>query len=185
MTQEPLGRGSAPRSGHRWARRRRLPDDVRAALGLTPADRTLAAGELKDGGWAAGTAAHLLVLDADGTALRRLWSDVDRASFDPAHGVVTVRWVDAGPVLRLRPADPARSRLPQVVRERVEWSVVLGEEVALPGDRSARVAVRRSVDGRLFSQALAGPGVDLDDPAVAALVDAAEHRVRAAAGLTS
>jgi hypothetical protein len=160
-----------------------VPDDVRTTLGLTPSDRTLAAGELKGGGWAAATRAELLVCEEGGTVLRRLWSDVDRASFDPAHGVVTVQWVDAAPALRLRPVDPARSRLPQVVRERVEWSVVLGEEVALPGGRSARVAVRRSVDGALFSQALAGPGVNLDDPAVAAIVDAAENRVRAAAGL--
>ncbi len=167
-----------------WSRRPRLPDDVRERLVLPTGARPLAAGELKDGGWAAATADELLVSPADGEVLRHRWSDVDRASFDPAHGVVTVQWVDASPALRLRPTDPARSRLPQVVRERVEWSVVLGEEVALPGGRSARVAVRRLTDGTMFSQALAGPGVDLDDPSVAALVDAAERHVRAAAGLS-
>jgi hypothetical protein len=168
-----------------WSRRPRLPDDVRERLGLTPAVRTLAAGELTDGGWAAATRDELLVAPADGEVVRRPWSDVDRASFDPGHGVVTVRWVDGAPALRLRAVDPGRSRLPQVVRERVEWSVVLGEEVALPGGRTARVAVRRLTDGTMFSQALAGPGVDLDDPSIAALVDAAEQRIRAAAGLSA
>ncbi|WP_242496339.1 hypothetical protein [Xylanimonas protaetiae] len=161
----------------------RLPDDVRVRLGLGPAERTLAAGELKGGGWAAAVPAALLVAPAEGPVQGRPWSDVDRASFDPQHGLVTVTWVDGTAPLKVRPVDPARSRLPQVVRERVEWSVVLGEEVPLPGGRSARVAVRRSVDGTMFSQVLAGPGVDLDDPAVAPLVDAAERHARAAAGL--
>ncbi|MCL1871881.1 MAG: hypothetical protein FWF90_15910 [Promicromonosporaceae bacterium] len=166
-----------------WSRRPPLPDDVRARLGLAPGEHPLAAGELRSGGWAVATRAELLVPAPDGAAVRRPWSDVDRASFDPTHGVVTVTWVDATPPAKLRPVDPQKSRLPQVVRERVEWSVVLAEEVALPGGRTARVAVRRTVGGPLFSQALAGPGVDLDDPEVARLVDAAEDRVRAAAGV--
>ncbi|ACZ31164.1 hypothetical protein Xcel_2146 [Xylanimonas cellulosilytica DSM 15894] len=166
-----------------WSRRPRLPDDVRERLGIGPAERTLAAGELKDGGWAVAVPASLLVARAEDPVLSRPWSDVDRASFDPRHGIVTVTWVDGAPPLRLRAVDPARSRLPQVVRERVEWSVVLGQEVPLPGGRSARVAVRRSLDGTMFSQVLAGPGVDLDDPTVAPLVDAAEQQARAQVGL--
>ena len=165
-----------------WSRRPPLPADVRAALGLTRADRVLASAPLADGGWAVATQADLLVTRA-GAVLRRPWCDVDRAAFDPAHDVVTVQWVDAEPSLRLRTANSVGTRLPLVVRERVEWSVVLGEEVVLPRGRTAKVAVRRDVDGTLFSQVLAGPGADLDDPDVARLVDAAEQRVRAAVGL--
>jgi hypothetical protein len=97
--------------------------------------------------------------------------------------VLTLDLVDAGASLRLPVTDADRTALPQVVRERVQWSVVLAETVALPGGRQAKVAVRRTPQGGLFSQAVAGPGVDLDDPSVAPLVDAAEARVRGASGL--
>lgn len=164
-----------------WSRRPSLPDDVRRHLDRR--DRVLAVAPLRsDAGWAVATEAELLVVHGD-KAQRRPWCDVDTASFDPRHGVVTVVWVDDAPDLAVRVAEPSKTRLPQVVRERVEWSVVLGEEVPLPEGRSARVAVRRELSGPLFSQVVAGPGVDLDNPEVARLVDAAEQRVRSAAGL--
>ena len=164
-----------------WSRRPSLPDDVRRRLERR--DRVLAAAALHgDAGWAVAAEAEFVVLRG-AEVLRRPWCDVERASFDPRHGVVTVVWVDGAGDLVLRVADAARSRLPQVIRERVEWSIVLGEEVPLPDGRSARVAVRREVSGPLFSQVLADPGVDLDAPDVAGLVDAAEQRVRSAAGL--
>lgn len=158
-----------------------LPDAVRRTLDLPPADKVLAAAELTDGAWAVATRDLLLVSGT--TVLRRPWCDVDRAGFDPEAAVVTVEWVDAASPLLLHLADPSRTALPPTLRERVTWSVVLSETVHLPGGRSARVAVRRSPDGGLFSQALAGAGVDLDDPRVAPLVDAAEERVRGASGL--
>ncbi|MFP3712711.1 hypothetical protein [Puerhibacterium sp. TATVAM-FAB25] len=165
-------------------RRTRLPDDVRAALDLPRGERPLAAGALAPGGWAVATTAELAVVDAGGAVVvRRPWAQVARAAYDPQRQAVTVEWVDRSPDTRLVLPDVDRSALPLVVRERVQWSVVLAEEVALPGGRSARVAVRRAADGTLFSQALAGRGVDLDAPDVAPLVDAAEDRVRAAAGL--
>ncbi|PZR53702.1 hypothetical protein DNL40_06115 [Xylanimonas oleitrophica] len=167
-----------------WSRRPRLPDDVLRRLDLSRADKVLAAAPLGAGGWTVATTAELIVTDAqDAVVVRRPWADVDRAAYDPQREVVTVEWVDAAPDLHVAAVDPERAALPQVVRERVQWSVVLAEDVPLPGDRSARVAVRRTADGTLFSQALAGPGVDLADPQVALLVDAAEGRVRAAAGM--
>jgi hypothetical protein len=168
-----------------FSRRSHLPDDVRARLAIPRGERVLAVAPLTAGGWAVATAAELLVADDAGeVSLRRQWADVDRAAYDPQRSIVTISWVDAVPELRLAAVDPERERLPQVIRERVEWSVVLGEEIPLPGGRFARVAVRRTTAGELFSQALAGPGVDLDDPAVARLVDAAEQRVRSAAGMS-
>ena len=164
-----------------WSRRPSLPDDVRRLLDRR--DRPLAAGALHGaGGWVVATEAELVVVRG-GQVERRPWCDVATASFDPGHAVITVVWVDGASDQRLRLEDAARTRLPQVVRERVEWSVVLGEEIPLPDGRSARVAVRRELAGPLFSQVVAGPGVDLDDPEVARLVDVAEQRVRSAAGL--
>jgi hypothetical protein len=165
-------------------RRGRIPDAVRTSLALPRGERVLAASALTPGGWVVATTAELAVVDAAGAqAVRRPWAEVARAAYDPRGRAITVEWVDRSPGARLALADADRSALPLVVRERVQWSVVLAEEVVLPAGRSARVAVRRTADGTLFSQAIAGHGVDLDAPDVAPLIDAAEDRVRSAAGL--
>lgn len=172
-----------------WFRRSPVPDDIRRALNLTHGERVLAGATLADGAWAVATTADLAVatesLGDQPTVIktRRPWCDVDRASFDPERSVLTVEWVDAEPELRLTLTDPGRTAFPQVLRERVQWSVVLSEIVTLPDGHEVKVAVRRTTDGDLFSQAIAGPGVNLDDPAVAGIVDAAEARVRGAAGM--
>ena len=193
-----------------WFSRPRLPDDVASLLAIAPDERLLAAGALADGGWAAATSArivHVLAARATGSAeperradeedhageaggasssrgvQSRPWHDVDRAKFDPATGLLRITWVDQAPAWRLHPVDPRKSKIPQAVRDRVEASVVHAEELSLPGNRTARVAVRRDADGAMFSQVLAGTGVDLDDPQIVHLIDAAEDRARAAAGL--
>jgi hypothetical protein len=168
-----------------WFRRHSLPDDARRALDVPRGERLLAAAALADGSWAVATTSEIVVVQENpGRVItRRPWCDVDRAAFDPERSTLTVEWVDAEPNLRLALTDPERTPFPQVLRERVQWSVVIAEVVSLPGGREAKVAVRRTTAGELFSQAIAGPGVDLDDPELAPVVDAAEDRVRAAAGL--
>lgn len=147
--------------------------------------------------WAFATRAELLMVSAPGTpsgqgdaespgapsvVVHREWADVDRATYDMESNVIRVHWVDGDEPTPL-PLDGRRSVLPQVLRERVQWSVVLAEPVKLPGGRSARVAVRRRVDGELFSQVIGGDDLDLTDPGIAGAIDAAEARVRNAAGL--
>ncbi|MBD5787964.1 hypothetical protein IF650_17535 [Cellulosimicrobium terreum] len=167
-----------------WFRRPTLPDDVRRALDLGPGDKVLAVAELVDGSWAVATRARLVTCGHDGSqAAARPWADVDRASYSPETSTIAVTWVDGADLLALAIADPRRTALAQTLRERVQSSVVLSETVTLAAGRTARVAVRRDVDGRLFSQVVAEAGVDLDDPEVAARVDAAESRVRSASGL--
>jgi hypothetical protein len=168
-----------------WFRRHSLPDDARRALDVPRGERLLAAAALADGSWAVATTSELVVVHESPARVstRRPWCDVDRAAFDPERSTLTVEWVDAEPNLRLALTDPERTPFPQVLRERVQWSVVIAEVVSLPGGREAKVAVRRTTDGELFSQAIAGPGVDLHDPELGPVVDAAEDRVRAAAGL--
>ncbi|GII98118.1 hypothetical protein CLV28_1454 [Sediminihabitans luteus] len=163
-------------------RRAALPDDVRRVV--PPGDRALAAAALDGGGWVVATRELLCVVhDAADPAVRRAWSDVDRAGFDPREAELTVEWVDGAPPLTLRLASPVSSRVPQVLRERVQSSVVLAEVLTLAHGRRVKVAVRRGRGGTLFSQVQADPGVDLDDPEVLARVDAAEARVRSASGL--
>ncbi|MDO8108073.1 hypothetical protein Q6348_12795 [Isoptericola sp. b441] len=154
-----------------------VPDEVRTALDLDEPALTFAPFE---GGWAVATRSGLHLL-RDGTALHRRWTDVDGASLDGDSGELEIRWVDGTPPARF--VVDAGSRLPRVVHDRVQNSVVLAETVSVPGDRKLRVALRRSADGALFSQVIGNGRVDLSDPAVAQVVDAAEARVREAAGL--
>ncbi|WP_275006447.1 hypothetical protein [Promicromonospora iranensis] len=147
--------------------------------------------------WAFATRAELLMISAPeapagqaddesrgapSVVVHREWADVDRATYDTESNVIRVHWVDGAEPTPL-PLDGRRSVLPQVLRERVQWSVVLAEPVKLPGGGSARVAVRRRVDGELFSQVIGGSDLDLADPDIAGVIDAAEARVRNAAGL--
>lgn len=167
-----------------WFRRPTLPDPVRRSLDVPANDRVLASAELVDGSWAVATRAALVTSDATGAAVSiRPWCEVDRASYAPETATITVSWVDGAAPLALPLADPRRTSLAQTLRERVQSSVVLAETVTLAAGRTARVAVRRDGEGELFSQVVADPGVDLDDPEVAARIDAAEGRVRSASGL--
>jgi hypothetical protein len=162
---------------------RRLPPAARRAVPPTAGEKVLASAELADDGWVVATTADLALVGAtEHLLLRRPWCDVDRAAFDPHRQVLTVEWVDAAPDLALHLADPARTNLPAVVRERVLWSVVLAETTDVPGG-SVRIAVRRRSDGSLFSQAVAGEGVDLARQDVTDVVDVIESRLRSACGL--
>ena len=167
-----------------WFRRPALPDPVRRALALPASESVLASAALAAGSWAVAARARLLPGAAGGTTVvRHLWSDVDRAGYDPESATITVSWVDGAPPLALRLADPRRTSLAQTLRERVQSSVVLSETVTFAAGLTARVAVRRDADGELFSQVGADPGLALTAPGVGARVDAAEGRVRSASGL--
>lgn len=167
-------------------RRSPLPADVRARLGLAHGERVLAHARLADG-WAAATTHRLVVVPDEsgsaGEAIRREWSDVAVARLDPESATIVVEWVDAAEPTRLRLGDGRSTRLADALRQCVDSSVVHRERVRLPGGAEAQVALRRDAAGRLFTQVIGPGGVDLADPATAAVVDAAEGRVREAAGL--
>ena len=174
----PQYRGDVPL----FSRRPSLPAAIRNRLDLPSGDRVLVAAELTDGRWAAAARRSLYVAGPDGDVVRRPWSDVDRASLAPETSTITVSWVDGGRA-ELALAGPGARPFAQTLRERVQSSVVHSEIVALPGGAEARVALRRDEDGQLVSQVIGSTGLDLTDPAVAARIDAAEARVRSAAGL--
>lgn len=164
-----------------FSRRPSLPDAYRLRLDLPRGDRALATVELTDGRWAVATRRALYVL-TDDTVERHPWPDVDRANLTVETATVTVHRVD-GTSQDLPLAERGAPTFARTLRERVQASVVHAETVALPAGRTVRVAVRHDEDGSLFSQVIGDAAVDLEDPAVAALVDAAELRVRRAAGL--
>lgn len=163
-------------------RRSPLPADVRALLGLARGERVLAAGRLADG-WAVATTHGLAVTGVEGLAVRRPWTDVSAGRLDPQTQLLTVEWVDGATPTVLHLADAADLALPTALRQCVDSSIVHKERVALADRTVVQVVLRRDGDGRLFTQVM-GPGtVDLNDPSTAAAVDAAEARVREAAGL--
>ncbi len=163
--------------------RRRLPAADRARLDLQPGDAILVSTELTDGRWAVATRRALHLLGPDGPALRHPWSDVDHGSLDPATRTMTLRWV-WGDTDRLTFSEvPGSFAFSQTFRERVQQSVVHAVSVTLPGGQRARVVLRRDEGGELFTQVLGDASIDLSDPEVAAVVDAAEDEVRDAVGL--
>lgn len=167
-------------------RRPPLPAGVRAALGLARGERVLSTGRLRDG-WAVATTRGLAVVDTDGgtveVTLRRGWTDVAAGRLDADTQALTVEWVDAATATVLELSDARSLAFATAFRQCVDSSVVHRERVTLPGGTDVQVALRRDGTGNLFVQVM-GPGtVDLKNPATAALVDAAEARVREAAGL--
>lgn len=161
------------------SRRPRLPQDVRAALDLDHHDGVLAVAQLSDG-WAVATREGL-VAQLGTAVLRHPWTDVDGARLDPEASELHVTWVDGSAPTVLPLADDAAA-FPRTVHDRVQSSVVHHEAVRVGGE-SVRVVLRRASDGTLFTQVIGSGRIDLGDPAVASQVDAAEARVREAAGL--
>ncbi len=164
-----------------------LPEPVRLRLALRRGDRVLAAAPLTGDAWAVASRAALHVAPelggADASIERHPWTDVDRASLEAEAAVLTVHLV-SGSTRALALADPEHSlRFAQVLRERVQSSVVHSEVVSLPGGGVVKVALRRDENGELLSQVIGGREDGPGGSAVAALVDAAERRVRGAAGL--
>ncbi|WP_426592339.1 hypothetical protein ACPPVS_11175 [Cellulomonas sp. McL0617] len=163
--------------------RRRLPDAVRARLELRPGDTVLVSTELTDDRWVVASRLALHVLDAGQDVARHPWSDIDHGAMDPATRTLSVRWV-WGRTTRFVFGDaPGSTAFAQTFRERVQQSVVHAVATTLPDGQRIRVALRRGEDGELFTQVLGEGSVDLSDPAVAAVVDAAEDEVRDAVGL--
>jgi hypothetical protein len=153
----------------RRPRRVSMPAPMSAALGLdepAPGERLLAWSVLVGGGAAAATTLRLRIATPRGDTLVRPWVSVDHAVWDQDSRTLVIWWVDSRRTTPLEIQDDI-GRLPEVVRERVQSSVVLTASVPLPNGRAARVALRRGPGGELSAQALVPPGVKEDAPDVA------------------
>ena len=156
-----------------------VPAEVAGELGLGRGERVLAWSPLVGGGAAVATLSRLMLLLPGGKVVSGSWADVDRAAWDADSGTVAVWWSGRRQPTPLEVEDP--SRLPEVIRERVQSSVVLSGSVTVPGGRQVRVALRRTDGGGLATQAVAPPGVRLSDPEVADTVGRALAALRAEA----
>jgi hypothetical protein len=156
----------------RPGRRSSLPARVRTVLGLERGERVLAAARLRNGGWLVATTLALHVTGPEGSAetSRHSWDRVAGAVWSDTAAMLQVTWVDGGRQLVVELAGED-GLLPEVVRERVEASVVLTRRFEVQGRRGVRVAIRRAHHGaELRTQVVADRGVDLTDPAIAARV---------------
>jgi hypothetical protein len=165
-------------------RRVTMPAELREALGLTEsrsAGRLLAWSSLVGGGVAAATIKDLRIVTPRGTKIFRSWSEVDHAVWEQESRTLVIWWVDSRRTTGLEIQDDI-GRLPEVIRERVQSSVVLTASVPLPNGRAGRVALRRGADGALVAQALVPPGVKEDAPEVAPLLAAAVEALWSEAG---
>lgn len=164
-----------------------MPAPVRAAMTLDRRERVLAAAPLVNRRWVVGTTTALHVVDpeAGGASADESWG-WDR--------VAAVVWSDTASMLQVSLADERRQLelelagksgyLPEVIRERVEASVVISRRIPVTGRRGVRVAIRRAAPGAaLTTQVVADHGVDVDEPDLAARIAAELADLREQAGM--
>ncbi len=158
-----------------------MPAEMAAAFRLAPAERVLAWSSLVGGGAAVATMGGLRILTPRGKLISQPWVGVDHAVWDQDSAMLVIWWVDSRQTTPLEILDDV-GRLPEVIRERVQASVVLTSSVVLPGGRIARVALRRDASGGLTAQSLLPPGVREDAEDVAPLLRRATAELWAEAG---
>ncbi|HEY3534499.1 MAG TPA: hypothetical protein VGK60_02950 [Pedococcus sp.] len=166
-------------------RRDPLPAEVRSALDLGDRERVLSwARDDTSGAWVVATNHHLCAVEQDGEpSLARAWHLVDAGTWSSDLFQLTVTWVDGARPRQWVFHEP--TLLPETLRERVQASVVLAQQVTFGTRRSGRVVLRQDLaTGELVDQVLLGRGVRPDDPGVQAAVDGALAYLREQVGLT-
>jgi hypothetical protein len=163
--------------------RRGIPADVAEDLKVPKRERVLAWGRLVGGGLVAATVGGIRIRTPRGALVNRIWIDVDRAEWHAESGTLVIWWVGERRVTPLELEPETSTRLPVTVRERVQASVLLTGEVDVGAGRKVRVALRRTAQGALVTQALAPPGVSVGEPEVAAAVRRALVALQEEAGI--
>ncbi|WP_435300307.1 hypothetical protein [Timonella sp. A28] len=186
-----------------FAKKERLPENVRAVLRKTKAESPLAWTSYVDDTnpaqadsdaqdtalephttmWAVATRKALYCVNSELVEVTKIsWCDVDRAGWEPATRRIRVSFTTSlGPLVMHVPQE-VPVRFLTVLRERVENSVIMSETVPLTSAESARVAVRRAETGDLFIQVVCDPGVDPNAPEVMRLVHPVVGRLREVSG---
>ena len=158
-----------------------LADRVRAAATADGMNRddVLAAIEAPDG-WAAGTRSAVY-LPTNGDAVRRVpWEQVERAEWNSDNSAFHI-WEAAPfgtPMRRTDLVVDNPGRFGQLVRERINASVLIQRHVPLDGKRGVRVVGRRSpaaADPEVRWSLVLDNGLDPDQPG---LLDRAEEALR-------
>ena len=163
------------------------PRELADAVSATAREATgskediLAAVQLADGRWAAGTRAAVYLPSDSEDADRRIgWERIERANWDSEASVLHIyETTDFGTPLRateLKVEDPGR--FGQLLRERVDASIIVQRHVPLAGKRGVRIVGRRNpsvTDAPVTWNLVLDKGLEPDQPGV---VDAAEAALR-------
>lgn len=163
----------------------RLSSEVTAALDLAKGERVLAFGvDDNTGGCVVATTFALVVVSpAAERTVRRRWLSVDAGSWEPQTETLTVTWADGGRGSQWSFRDQL-TLLPEILRERVQASVVIATRLNLGDRRMGRVAIRKDFETReLIPQAILGRNTSADDPEVQAHVTAALAHLKDQVGL--
>jgi len=141
----------------------------------------LAAVQLANGRWVAGTRAAVYLPSDSADADHRVgWEQIERANWDSEASVLHIyETTDFGTPLRateLKVEDPGR--FGQLLRERVDASIVVQRHVPLAGKRGVRIVGRRNpaaTDAGISWNIVLDKGLEPSQPGV---VDAAEAALR-------
>jgi hypothetical protein len=152
-----------------------LPPDVVAALRRADGGRILSAAPDADSrAWLVASTYHVALVDPGRPAEQTLvwsrpWHEVDSGSWSREAGMLTLTWADRRRPGQWRLGDGMRERVfLQTLRERVQASVVLGEELPLRGRRTGRAVIRQDLrTGELLEQVVLGRGVQKDEEVAA------------------
>jgi hypothetical protein len=163
-------------------RRTTWPPAVDQAVRSSGDAGVLAAVQLEDGRWVAGTRAALYLPDGDG--LRRVgWETVDHAGWKADESVLEV-WETAPlgtPMRHTRLAVDDLGRFGQLLRERVGASVLLQRHVPLQGRKGVRIVGRRNPadrDAPIEWSFVLDKGLNAEEPGLLERADAALNSLR-------
>lgn len=170
-------------------------------MALPRGERVLAGAELARGGWVVATT-HALIRVSGGepgetgeagetgesgeslAADRRGWERAGTAAWADTADMLQVSWIGTPRPMLLEFGPAGAGYLPEVVRERVEASVVISRRVPVDARRGVTVAIRRAGPGApLVTQVVPDRGVKLDDPEVTERVAAELADLRDAVGM--
>ncbi|MEO6020971.1 MAG: hypothetical protein ABIP45_12055 [Knoellia sp.] len=160
-----------------------VPAEVASALGDRATDVLSVVRDVRTTAFVVATKTHVYAVREGRVELDRPWHMVDTGTWDDETSRLTVSWVDKLPALVWElGAEPGT--FPQVLRERVQASVVLADEVDLGDRRRARVVVRKDLaTGVLMGQTILGRGVRSSDPGVREQTQIALDGLREQVGL--
>lgn len=153
----------------RLGRKALAPDDVTGTVELAKGEKVLAtARDVDSGVWLVATTYAVCLVDLgvvteEGSSVvwRRPWHEVDKGSWDRDSSLLTIAWADRARPGQWRLGDEALFL--QVLRERVQASVVLAQELKLTGRRTGRAVIRADLaTGDLLEQVVLARGVRVD-----------------------
>lgn len=167
-----------------WSRRPQVSGELRDALMLAEGERVLATAFSADGSSVVATD-DAVYLPTHAGHRRVGWEQVDRAGWEHEQGML---WVLETAPLGSRPHRSSvhvedAGDVVDVVRERVNATVVISRHVPIEGDRGVRVVGRRPPRQDALTWTVAvDRGVDVTDPHVLSVVEAAVVEIRSQVG---